>query len=148
MNDILNPYAALIQTGEQIVRALRTSVDLLESAIVDETSQRQQAKFLREVYERDEAEFLAEIMFKGFEAGVGPDGKPVKILADQQKKLMDIELIRARSGGKLAKSWQAMNVAADKFQDAEAERERYAKRFRATEAAANLTSAMLGAASR
>jgi len=67
---------------------------------------------------------------------------------DQLKVIVPAELVKARQTGNLAKLWAMMNAAAYEAEDAKMALEQAAKRFRAVEAAADLTAAMLKAAVR
>ena len=137
MNDILNPFNQLIQSGVEIRDTLSTAVRDLELAIEAELVKRRTAKELTTICEEIEAEFTAEV-FAGMTA-TNDKGR---------KAELDAALVKARRDGVLARPWAQMNAARYDLEEAEAAKEQAAKRFRATEAAAELTAAMLRAAAR
>ena len=145
--DILNPFATMIADAADIRDALRESVGNLELAIEAEATARRTAKEARESYEAAEAEFEAEAMNRDRSVTNG-DGKAKSPTVDQIKALVKAELTQARSTGTLAAAWTRMNAASYEAEDAKMALEQASKRFRATESAADLTAAMLRAATR
>jgi len=135
--DILNPFAQMITDAADIRDALREAVGNLELAIEAEAAARRTAKEARENYEAAEVEFTAETL-------PACDAKN----AEGRKAQMDAALVAARSTGTLAAAWARTNAAAYTWEDAKMALEQAAKRFRATESAADLTAAMLRAATR
>ena len=133
--EVLNPYAALLNSAHEVRNALGESVTNLELALENEAAKRRTAKELRSMYDEAEAEFLAEAVFAA-------DAKN----AEGRKAQVDAALVKARQSGKLARLWAQANAAAYDADDAKVGLEQAAKRFRATEAAADLTAAMLRAA--
>jgi len=133
--DILNPFAALIQSGIEIRSALADACQQLELALENEAAKRRTARELRQMYDEAEAEFLAEATFNANGSN-----------AEKRKAEVDAALVKARQSGKLARLWAQATAAAYDADDAKAALEQAAKRFRATEAAADLTAAMLRAA--
>ena len=133
--EVLNPYAALLNSAHEVRNALGESVTNLELALENEAAKRRTAKELRSMYDEAETEFLAEAVFAA-------DAKN----AEGRKAQVDAALVKARQSGKLARLWAQANAAAYDADDAKVGLEQAAKRFRATEAAADLTSAMLRAA--
>lgn len=134
-NNVLNPFAELIQSGIEIRNALAESVRDLELAIANEAQARRVAKELRQMYDEAEAEFVAEATFAA-------DAKN----AEGRKAQVDAALVKARRDGKLARLWAQANAAAYTHEDTKSALAQMEKRFRATEAAADLTAAMLRAA--
>lgn len=145
--DILNPFGQMIADAADIRNALHTAVTDLELAIEAEAAARRTAKETRETYEAAEAEFEAEAMNRD-RSVVNGDGKAKSPTVDQIKALVKAELAQARSTGALAQVWAMANAASYEAEDAKMALEQAAKRFRATESAADLTAAMLRAATR
>lgn len=135
--DVLNPYAALLTSAHEIRNALAEAAQQLELAIANEADKRRVAKELRSMYEEAEAEFVAETV-------ISCDAKN----AEGRKAQLDAALVKARRDGALARLWAAANAAGYEHEDAKSALEQMSKRFRATEAAADLTAAMLRAATR
>lgn len=137
-SDVLNPFAELIASGIEIRNALAESVRDLELALENEATARREAKDAKTMYDEAEAEFAAEATF----AATGSN-------AEKRKAEVDMALIKARRHSEpLATLWARMNNAAYAADDAKVALEQCSKRFRATEAAADLTAAMLRAATR
>lgn len=139
--------AALIETAINIREALGSSVTQLELAIENEAAKRRTAKEVREAYEADLAEWEAEAWNRD-RSVVNGDGKPKSPTVDQIKTLVASERVAAQRTGSLAKSLAMSNAAAYDHEDAKAALEQCAKRFRATEAASDLTAAILNAAAK
>ena len=135
--DILNPFAQMIADAADIRNALHAAVTDLEMAIEAEATVRRTAKEARESYEAAEAEFVAETL-------PACDAKN----AEGRKAQLDVALVAARRAGVLAATFARMNAAAYDSEDAKMALEQASKRFRATESAADLTAAMLRAATR
>ncbi len=135
--DILNPFAELIASGIDIRNALHENVMQLNLAVESEAAKRRTAKELRQSYEEAEAEFVAETL-------PGCDAKN----AEGRKAQLDAALVAARRDGVLARTWALANTAAYDAEDAKVGLEQCSKTYRATEAAAELTAAMLRAAAR
>lgn len=136
-NDILNPFAEIIASGLEIRNALAESVQQLNLAVENEAAKRRTAKELRTAYEEAEAEFVAETL-------PTCDAKN----AEGRKAQLDAALVAARNNGVLSRLWAQANAAAYDADDAKVGLEQCAKTYRATEAAAELTAAMLRAAAR
>lgn len=134
-NNVLNPYAELIASAVEIRNALADAAQNLELAIANEGQARRVAKESRTMYDEAEAEFVAEATFAA-------DAKN----AEGRKAQVDAALVKARRDGKLARLWEQANAAAYTHEDTKAALEQMSKRFRAVEAAADLTAAMLRAA--
>ena len=139
--------AALIETAINIREALGSSVTQLELAIENEAAKRRTAKEVREAYEADMAEWEAEAWNRD-RSVVNGDGKPKSPTVDQIKTLVASERVAAQRTGPLAKSLAMSNAAAYDHEDAKAALEQCVKRFRATEAASDLTAAILNAAAK
>ena len=139
--------AALIETAINIREALGSSVTQLELAIENEAAKRRTAKEVREAYEADLAEWEAEAWNRD-RSVVNGDGKPKSPTVDQIKTLVASERVAAQRTGSLAKSLAMSNAAAYDHEDAKAALEQCVKRFRATEAASDLTAAILNAAAK
>ena len=135
--DILNPFAQMIADAADIRNALRESVANLELAIEAEATARRIAKEAKEAHENAEAEFTAEAM-------PTLDGKN----GETRKAQLDAALVAARRAGVLAQTWARMNATKYAADDAAMALEQASERFRATESAADLTAAMLRAATR
>jgi hypothetical protein len=135
--DILNPFKALIDSGIEIRNALADSVQQLNLAVENEAAKRRTAKEMRQMYEEAEAEFVAETL-------PTCDAKN----AEGRKAQLDAALVAARTNGPLSRLWSQANAAAYDADDAKVGLEQTAKVYRATEAAAELTAAMLRAAAR
>lgn len=135
--DILNPFSQMIADAADIRNALREAVGNLELAIEAEAAARRTAKEAKEGYDATEVEFVAETL-------PACDAKN----AEGRKAQLDAALVAARNAGTLAGPWARMNAAAYAWDDAKMALEQAAKRFRATESAADLTAAMLRAATR
>ena len=134
---ILNPMEELINSGLEIRAELQKAAIDLELAIEGQFSKRQVAKELKRIYDEMEAEYTAETMFAA-------NGKN----AESRKAELEAALVKARRDGFLARAWAQMNAAAYDAAEAESAYEQCSKRFRATEAAADLTAALLRAATR
>ena len=135
INNVLNPFAELIQSGVEIRNALADACQNIELAIANEAQARRVAKEIRQMYDEAEAEFVAEANF----AATGSN-------AEKRKAEVDAALVKARRDGKLARLWAQANAAAYTHEDTKSALAQMEKRFRATEAAADLTAAMLRAA--
>ena len=135
--DILNPFATMIADAADIRDALREAVGNYELAVERETLARRTAKETRENYDAAEAEYVVEAMLMC-------DAKN----AEGRKAQMDAALVAARRAGVLAQAWALANAAGYDAEDAKMALEQASKRFRATESAADLTAAMLRAATR
>lgn len=127
-------FDMLVNSAIQIRDALSSSVQQLNLAIEYEAAKRRTAKELRTTYEEAEAELIAETL-------PGCDAKN----AEGRKAQLDAALVAARRDGALANAWTLANAAAYDAEDAKVGLETCAKSFHATEAAANLTSAILNA---
>lgn len=138
---------SLTKSANDIRDALLTAVENLELAIEAETAKRRIAKEAKDAYEAALAEWEAEAMTRD-RATVNGDGKAKGLTVDQTKAVVAAELVKARQFGPLAKAWAMANATAYDAEDAKMALEQAAKRFRAVEAAADLTAAMLKAAVR
>ena len=131
---IAQTLAPLIASGIDIRNALHENVTQLNLAVENEASKRRTAKELRTSYEEAEAEFVAETL-------PGCDAKN----AEGRKAQLDAALVAARRDGALAAKWALANTAAYDAEDAKVGLEQCSKTYRATEAAAELTAAILNA---
>ena len=127
--------APLIATALSIRDSLTTAVTSLNLAMENEADKRRTAKELRQMYDEAEAEFIAETL-------PACDAKN----AEGRKAQLDAALVAARRDGPLANLWAQANAAAYDAEDAKVGLDQCAKSFRATEAAADLTTAILNAA--
>ena len=127
--------APLIAQAISIRDNLTTAVTQLNLALENESDARRTAKELRQAYDEAEAEFIAEAM-------PTCDAKN----AEGRKAQLDAALVAARRDGTLARLWAQANAAAYDAEDAKVGLDQCAKSFRATEAAAELTTAILNAA--
>jgi len=130
----ITAFDALVNSAIDIRDALNGNVQQLNLAIEYEASKRRTAKELRQTYEEAEAEFIAETL-------PGCDAKN----AEGRKAQLDAALVAARRDGPLANLWAQMNAAAYDAEDAKVGLDTCAKTYHATEAAANLTAAILNA---
>ena len=131
---VAQALAPLIATAISIRDSLTTAVTQLNLAVENEAAKRRTAKELRQSYEEAEAEFVAETL-------PNCDAKN----AEGRKAQLDAALIQARRSGTLARLWSQSTAAAYDAEDAKTGLDQCAKMFRATEAAAELTAAMLRA---
>jgi hypothetical protein len=129
--------APLIATAISIRDGLKTAVTQLNLALENESDKRRTAKELRQMYDEAEAEFIAETL-------PNCDAKN----AEGRKAQLDAALVSARRDGTLANLWAQSTAAAYDAEDAKVGLEQCSKTYRATEAAAELTAAMLRAAAR
>jgi hypothetical protein len=129
--------APLIAGAISIRDSLTTAVTQLNLAMENESDKRRTAKELRQMYDEAEAEFVAEVL-------PTCDAKN----AEGRKAQLDAALVAARRDGTLANLWAQANAAAYDAEDAKVGLEQCSKTYRATEAAAELTAAMLRAAAR
>ncbi len=139
--------APLIATALSIRDALYGSMTQLELAIESEATKRRTAKEARDTYEADLAEWEAEAWNRD-RSVVNGDGKAKSPTVDQIKASVAAERVTAQRTGVLAKSLAMANAAAYDHEEAKAALEQCTKRFRATEAAADLTAAILNAATK
>lgn len=130
-------FDALVNSAIDIRDALNGNVQQLNLAVENEAAKRRTAKELRQSYEEAEAEFVAETL-------PGCDAKN----AEGRKAQLDASLVAARRDGALADLWTMATAAAYDAEDAKVGLEQCSKTYRATEAAAELTAAMLRAAAR
>ena len=130
-------FDALVNSAIDIRDALNGNVQQLNLAIEYEASKRRTAKELKQAYDEAEAEFTAETL-------PTCDGKN----AETRKAQLDAALVAARRDGPLAKPWAQANAATYDAEDAKVGLDTCAKTFHATEAAANLTAAILNAVSK
>jgi hypothetical protein len=136
-NDILNPFAEIIASGLEIRQALADSAQQLNLALENEAAERRTAKELKTMYDEAEVEFTVE-------ANAAATGSN----AEKRKAEVEAALVKARQSGPLSRLWAQANAAAYNAADAKIGLDQCANRFRATEAAAELTAAMLRAAAR
>ena len=134
---VAQTLAPLIATAISIRDGLKTAVTQLNLAVENEAAKRRTAKELRQSYEEAEAEFVAETL-------PNCDAKN----AEGRKAQLDAALVAARRDGALADLWTMATAAAYDAEDAKVGLEQCSKTYRATEAAAELTAAMLRAAAR
>ena len=127
----------MISTAEQIRDSLPVLARDLELAMEREQLTRRAAADAKRDYEDAEAEIR-------FEAIHTAEGKN----AEQRSAAVDVAMIRARADGALRVLWGRMLAAQAEADAAKLASDQMARRFRATEAAADLTAAMLKAASR
>ena len=130
-------FDALVNSAIDIRDAIHSSVQQLNLAIEYEAAKRRTAKELKQAYDEAEAEFTAETL-------PTCDGKN----AETRKAQLDAALVAARRDGPLAAKWAQANAAAYDAEDAKVGLDTCAKTFHATEAAANLTAAILNAVSK
>ena len=133
----VTPFDALVNSAIDIRDALNGNVQQLNLAIEYEAAKRRTAKELKQAYEEVEAEFVAEVM-------PNLTGKN----AESRKAELDAALVAARRDGTLANLWAQANASAYDAEDAKVGLDTCAKTFHATEAAANLTAAILNAVSK
>ena len=143
----VNPLTALIASADEIRSALLNAITNLELAIEADAAKRRTAKEAKETYDDAAAEWEADALLRD-RTTVNGDGKATKPTVDVVKAIVAAELVKARQAGPLAKPWALMNAAAYDADDARMALEQAAKRYRAVEAAADLTAAMLKAAVR
>jgi len=129
--------APLISGAISIRDNLTTAVTQLNLAMENESDRRRTAKELRQMYDEAEAEFIAETL-------PTCDAKN----AEGRKAQLDAALVAARRDGALANLWAQATAAAYDAEDAKVGLDQCAKSFRATEAAADLTAAILNAATK
>ena len=134
---IAQTLAPLIASGIDIRNALHENVMQLNLAVENEAAKRRTAKELRQSYEEAEAEFVAEAL-------PGCDAKN----AEGRKAQLDAALVAARRDGALADLWTMATAAGYDAEDAKVGLEQCSKTYRATEAAAELTAAILNAATK
>ena len=134
---IAQTLAPLIASGIDIRNALHENVMQLNLAVENEAAKRRTAKELRQSYEEAEAEFVAETL-------PGCDAKN----AEGRKAQLDAALVAARRDGALADLWTLATAAAYDAEDAKVGLDQCAKSFRGVEAAADLTAAILNAATK
>ncbi len=134
---VAQTLAPLIATAISIRDGLKTAVTQLNLALENESDKRRTAKELRQMYDEAEAEFIAEVM-------PNLTGKN----AESRKAELDAALVAARRDGTLANLWAQSTAAAYDAEDAKVGLDQCAKSFHATEAAANLTAAILNAAAK
>jgi len=130
-------FDALVNSAIDIRDALNGAVQQLNLAIEYEAAKRRTAKELCAAYDEAEAEFVAETL-------PTCDAKN----AEGRKAQLDAALVAARRDGALSRSWAQANAATYDAEDAKVSLEQCSKTYRATEAAAELTAAMLRAAAR
>jgi hypothetical protein len=134
---VAQTLAPLIATAISIRDGLKTAVTQLNLALENESDKRRTAKELRQMYDEAEAEFIAEVM-------PNLTGKN----AESRKAELDAAFVAARRDGTLANLWAQSTAAAYDAEDAKVGLDQCAKSFHATEAAANLTAAILNAAAK
>lgn len=127
-------FGETVISAASIRDALSDTVRDLNMAMENEAAKRRTAKELRQMYDEAEAEFVAETL-------PACDAKN----AEGRKAQLDAALIQARRSGTLARLWSQSTAAAYDAEDAKTGLDQCAKMFRATEAAAELTAAMLRA---
>lgn len=128
---------ALVRDAEHIRSQLNATARDLELAMEREAVARRAAQEAKQTYQDAEAEILFELVH-------GADGKN----AEQRKAQVDIGLIRARADGALRQMWGRMLAAQADADAAKLALDQMARRYRAVESAAELTTAMLRALSR
>lgn len=109
----------------------------LALAMERELTSRQMYAGLKQSYQDAEAEIA-------FELQMNADGKN----AEQRKAQVDIGLIRARNEGPLTGAWRRMIGAQNEADAAKLALDQMARRYRAIETVADLTTAQLRAVSR
>lgn len=134
---VAQTLAPLIATAISIRDGLKTAVTQLNLALENESDKRRTAKELRQMYDEAEAEFIAETL-------PSCDAKN----AEGRKAQLDAALVAARRDGALANLWAQSTAAAYDAEGAKVGLDQCAKSFHATEAAANLTAAILNVVSK
>ena len=137
MSTTVNPLTGLLDMASNVFGALSEAISNLELALEADAKARRTMKEANQIYQDGEAEITAEVMF----GGKGTN-------KEQRMAEVDVALVKARTSGPLVYKWQQMNAARNDADNAAMTLEQCSKRFRATEAAADLTAAMLKAASR
>lgn len=122
----------MIRDAENIRSDVHRASDDLAYALEAEATARRIAGETKRQYEDAEAEVTAEAMFAA-------DAKN----AEGRKAQVDVALVRSRTAGALAKPYAMMLAADADWQNAKMALEQMSKRFRAAEAAADLTAAIL-----
>lgn len=130
----VNPLATLIEEAAQIRNFLGDSITALESAIEADHAARRLAKQLADEYANAETEYLIAQVF---------DGKN----AETRKLQTDAAIAKAKANG-LGKPWRNAQSAKYASEDAAMTLEQASKRFSATRTAAELTAAILIAATK
>lgn len=127
----------LLRDAESVRTQLSSAVRDLELAMERESIARRAYSDAKQNYNDAEAEIQFELVHTS-------DGKN----AESRKAQVDVGLIRARNEGALRKEWQRMNVAQTEADDAKLALDQATRRYRAIEAVAELTTAMLHSLSR
>jgi hypothetical protein len=137
VNETTTRFDSIIADAANLRGTLDAAADALVLAIEQDAAKRRTAREMAANYQDAEAEFTAETM---------PmlDGRN----AEARKVQLDAALVAARRAGVLSRAWAQMNAAAYDADEAKTALEQAAKRFRATEAVAELTTAMLRAIAR
>lgn len=136
----VNPLATLIEEAAQIRNFLGDSITALESAIEADHAARRLAKQLEAEYNDIETEWTYSQM-----AAPVPEG--TKVTVDQRKAQVAAALVKAKANG-LGKPWRNAQSAKYASEDAAMTLEQASKRFSATRTAAELTAAILIAATK
>lgn len=127
----------MIRDAETIRAALGNAARDLELALERDAAARRAHTEAKQAYQDAEAEVAFELLHTA-------DGRNAEV----RKAQADIGLIRARNSGGLRTLWQRLLVAQNEADAAKVALEQMSKRYRATEAAAELTTGMLRAVSR
>jgi hypothetical protein len=128
---------SLNRDAESVINQLSSAVRDLELAMEREALTRRAFANAKQDYADSEAEIQFELVHTA-------DGKN----AEQRKAQVDVGLIRARNEGALRKEWARMLAAQTEADDAKLALDQATRRYRAVEAVAELTTAMLRSLSR
>lgn len=127
----------LLKDAESVRNSLQSAVRDLELAMERDSIARRAYADAKLAYGDNEAEIQFELVHTS-------DGKN----AEARKAQVDVGLIRARNDGALRNEWRRMNVAQTEADDAKLALDQATRRYRAIEAVAELTTAMLHSLSR
>ena len=127
----------LLHDADAIRTSLQSAVRDLELAMERDSLTRRAHTAAKQDYQDAEAEIQFELVHTS-------DGKN----AEARKAQVDVGLIRARNEGALRNEWRRMNAAQVEAEDAKLALDQATRRYRAVEAVAELTTAMLRSLSR
>lgn len=140
---VMNPLAATINEGEQIIAQINEASEVLEACIADAQAWQQRSKDASDIYESAEYEELAEVIIlaqakEGPLGGIAVSGKGYDIVLTKLKG--DLRK------GKLQRLWNSAEQTRRNYELAKMDFERATQRFNGLRKIADLKTQILRAA--
>ena len=138
MTQYRNPLQESVARAEGLLDHIGHVCDQYELAIEQRRVALDAYQEAKESYEQMESETVVDIMFEDARYSAAKN-------AEARKAVLDVCLIEARTKGRLANAWRAMNQAKSVLDNAEMAYAQMDARFKAVRVAAELSAGMLRA---